>query len=231
MTREQFKFIINTKAYDEGFYELRGLKITVGKGVFVENYGMDKFLDDILFYIKEKIDLSDNLVMVDMCTGTGMLGIAMAIEAPNSTIYGVEKYEEPFSWTVKNANTFKEQMNKNNSKFIPVMCSVLDSINHLDKLHGQVDFIFASYPCIPIPDDLSQLDILPYDLTALCGGEDGLEVIKEIITASSILLKKGGILLTATPMRMFKYVEPLLDDSVWSETFESPLEFMVAIKK
>jgi release factor glutamine methyltransferase len=231
MSREQFEFIINTKAYDKGFYEFRGLQIIVGKGVFVEAYDVDKFFDNMLLSIKEKINLSESITMIDMCTGTGMLGIAMAIEVPNSVIYGVEKYEEPFSWTIKNTNKFKEQIDKSNSKFIPIMCSALDSIDYLDQLHGQVDLIFASYPCIPIPDDLSKLDILPYDLTALCGGEDGLDVIKEIIVASSILLKKDGILMTITPPTMFKHVEPLIDDSVWSEAFESPIGFMVAIKK
>jgi len=231
MPREQFEFIINTKAYNDGFYEFRGLQLSVGKGVFVEAYDVDKFFESMLLSIKEKNNQLKNFTMIDMCTGTGMLGIAMAIEVPNSIIYGVEKYEEPFSWTIKNTNKFKEQIDKSNSKFIPIMCSALDSINHLDQLHGQVDLIFASYPCIPIPDDLSKLDILPYDLTALCGGEDGLDVIKEIIAASSIFLKKDGILMTITPPTMFKYVEPLIDNSVWSEAFESPIGFMVAIKK
>jgi release factor glutamine methyltransferase len=231
MFREQFELPLNQKAYDDGFYEFRGLQIAIGEGVFAEAYGIDVFFENMLLFVKEKINPLKDLTVIDMCAGSGMLGIAMAIEFPNSVVYGVEKYDKPFFWTTKNANSFKEQINKSNSKFIPVMCSALDSIDNLKHLHGQVDFILAGYPCIPIPDDLSKVDTLPYDLTSVVGGEDGLDVIKEILTASSILLKKGGVLVTTTPVRMFKHVEPLLDDSVWSETFESPLEFMVTVKK
>ena len=231
MPREQFELPLNQKAYDDGFYEFRGLQIAIGEGVCAEAYGIDVFFENMLLFVKEKINPLEGLTVIDMCAGSGMLGIAMAIEFPNSVVYGVEKYEKPFFWTTKNADNFKEQINKSNSKFIPVMCSALDSIDNLNQLHGQVDFILAGYPCIPIPDDLSKVNTLPYDLTSVAGGEDGLDVIKEVLAASSILLKKGGVLVTTTPVRMFKHVEPLLDDSVWSETFESPLEFMVTVKK
>jgi release factor glutamine methyltransferase len=230
--REQIELPVNTKAYNDGFFEFRGLQITCGVGAFVETNDVNGFFESILSFIKEKIDLQDNLTMVDMGTGTGMLGIAMAIEVPNSVIYGVEKYEEPFFWTKKNADIFKEQINNNGSEFIPVMCSAIDSVDVLDQLHGQVDVIFASYPPVPLPTDLSKLDLtnVPYNLTAVFGGEDGLEVIKEIVTASSILLKKGGVLVATVPVQLFEQVKQLLEDSVWSEVTGSPFHVMFAVK-
>ena len=227
----EIEFPINTKAYSDGFYKFRGLQIACGDGVYVETANADLFFENMLFFIKKNNPL-ENLTMIDMGTGNGMLGIAMALEIPNSIIYGVEKYEKPFFWATKNANAFKEQIDKNNSKFITVMCSALDSINHLNQLHGQVDVVIASYPSLPFPDDLSKFDNLniPYDLTAVFCGENGLEVIKEIIAASSILLKKGGILVVSVPPKMFEQVKSLLNDSVWSKIIKSPLHIMVTVK-
>lgn len=232
MFREQIELPVNRKAYNEGIYNFRGLQIACGEGVYIDKSDINVFFEPTLLAVKEKNNQLENLTMIDMGTGTGVLGIAMAIEVSNSIIYGVEKYEKAFYWAAKNAEVFKEQINKSNSKFIPVMSSAIDSINNLNKLHGQVDVIFTNYPSMPLPEDLSKLDILnnPYELTAIFGGEDGLDAIKEIIIASSIFLKKDGILITSTPTSMLEHVKPLFDKSVWNKIIDSPSQFMVAVK-
>ncbi len=126
-----------------------------------------------------------NARVLDMCTGTGCIIIALKHERNDITAFGSDISEKAILTARKNA-----QLNECNVEF-----TVSDMFKNID---GRFDVIISNPPYIErkVIDELDAT-VKEYEpFTALCGGEDGLDYYRIIAKeAHDHLLKDGSLLL------------------------------------
>ncbi|MBO4347047.1 MAG: peptide chain release factor N(5)-glutamine methyltransferase [Lachnospiraceae bacterium] len=126
-----------------------------------------------------------NAGVLDMCTGTGCIIIALKHERNDITAFGSDISEKAILTARKNA-----QLNECNVEF-----TVSDMFRNID---GRFDVIISNPPYIErkVIDELDAT-VKEYEpFTALCGGEDGLDYYRIIAKeAHDHLLKDGSLLL------------------------------------
>ena len=124
-------------------------------------------------------------VVIDLCSGSGCIGISIALKNPNAQVYCIEKSGKALEYLVKN----KEKLSADNVKII-----------HGDISHNidveNADVIVSNPPYIKSDDIKSlQKEVLREPLIALDGGEDGLDFYRIINDKWADKLNNNGTLL------------------------------------
>ncbi len=149
----------------------------VGEGVLIPRQDTELLVETGLELIK---DFKAPRV-IDLCSGSGCIGISIACERPDAEVVALEKYDAAFSYLKKNI----EHIGTQNVKAVKA--------DVLEQPFGEYDLIVCNPPYIPNGDkgDLSA-EVLSEPHTALFGGEDGLLFYREITRLWKCALKKGG---------------------------------------
>ena len=162
----------------------RNLELAVGPGVFVprpETEQVVQFAIDALRAVP-----SEQPLAVDLGTGSGAIALAMATEVPHSRVWGVEVSPLAFVWTKQN---FRENAPDN---AIPVF---VDLAHALPSLDGTVDVVISNPPYIPLGAIPRDPEVRLFDPEiALYGGDDGLDIVRDVSRTALRLLHPGGIL-------------------------------------
>lgn len=162
----------------------RALELAVGPGVFVprpETETVAQYAIDAL-----RVVASAQPVAVDLGAGSGAIALALATEVPHAVVYGVENSPEAFVWTELN---FRESGAGNAH---PVFADLADALPELD---GSVDVVVSNPPYIPTDAIPRDPEVLLFDpQQALYGGEDGLDVVRQVSSTALRLLHRGGTL-------------------------------------
>ncbi len=162
----------------------RSMELAVGPGVFVprpETEGVAGIAIEALRAAAQPQPLA-----VDLGTGSGAIALAMATEVPHAYVYGVELSPRAFVWTKQN---FREQAPDN------ARAVFIDLADALPELDGTVSVVASNPPYIPsaaIPRD-PEVRLFDPEM-ALYGGEDGLDVVREVSRRAQRLLHDGGTL-------------------------------------
>ena len=162
----------------------RSIELAVGPGVFVprpETEGVAGIAIDAL-----RSAASPSPIAVDLGTGSGAIALAMAHEVPNATVYGVEISPLAFVWTKQNFRAIAPD------NAHPVF---IDLAVALPELDGTVAVVASNPPYIlvgAIPRD-PEVRLFDPEL-ALYGGEDGLDVVRQVSKTARRLLHDGGTL-------------------------------------
>ena len=122
--------------------------------------------------------------VLDMCTGTGCIIIALKHERNDIRAFGSDISEQAVNTAVKNA-----KLNECDVEF-----TVSDMFKNID---GRFDVIISNPPYIErkVIDELDAT-VKEYEpFTALCGGEDGLDFYRIIAKEAHDHLIKDGLLL------------------------------------
>ncbi len=167
-----------------GVAYFRSLSLFVGPGVFVprpETEQVAQYAIDALRAIPSPAPIG-----VDLGTGSGAIAFSMATEIPNSRIYAIEISPDALAWTTRN----RERTGASN-----VTLALGDLASAFPELDGTVDVVISNPPYIPndaIPRDL---EVQLHDpATALYGGPDGLDVVRQVSMTARRLLHDGGTL-------------------------------------
>jgi len=162
----------------------RNLELAVGPGVFVprpETEQVVQFAIDALRAVP-----SEQPLAVDLGTGSGAIALAMATEVPHSRVWGVEVSPLAFVWTKQN---FRENAPDN---AIPVF---VDLAHALPSLDGTVDVVISNPPYIPLGAIPRDPEVRLFDPEiALYGGDDGLDIVRDVSRTALRLLHPGGTL-------------------------------------
>ena len=162
-----------------GVAHFRNLSLEVGPGVFIPRPETESVVAIALDYL---VGLEEPKVL-DIGTGSGAIAISIATEA-QLEVEAIELSKEAAEFTQRNIAA--------NSASVNLM---IGDFRDLKLEFGSYDLVVSNPPYIPlsaIPLDPEVRDFDP-DL-ALYGGEDGLELIREIIEHSELLLRPGGML-------------------------------------
>lgn len=162
----------------------RSLELAVGPGVFVprpETEQVAQFAIDAL-----RAAASREPIGVDLGTGSGAIALALATEVPHALVYGVENSPEAFLWTRQN---FRES-GADNARAVFV-----DLASALPQLDGTVAVVISNPPYIPLGAIPRDPEVRLFDPEhALYGGEDGLDVVRQVSRTARRLLHRGGTL-------------------------------------
>lgn len=166
--------------YILGEWEFYGYRIFVGEGVLIPRQDTETVVDTIIEIAKKDSEI------IDLCSGSGCIAIALDKEIENANVYAVEKSEQAFAFLTKNIIL-------NNSKVKPISGDVLDS-RVIDDF-PEVDIIVSNPPYVTDNAMLNlQREVAFEPKMALEGGEDGLYFYREMTSLWKNKVKKGGYL-------------------------------------
>ena len=153
--------------YILGKWDFYGREFAVGEGVLIPRPETEMLVDFALEYLRGR----NNPTVIDLCAGSGCVGLTVAAEIPDSEVYLVEKYDEAFEYLKRN----KELLGVNNA--VLIKADVLDSGLALPR----ADMILSNPPYIRSGEIPSlQAEVLREPVTALDAGEDGLVFYRAI---------------------------------------------------
>ena len=128
----------------------------------------------------------DEPVILDLCAGSGCIGVAVLKEIPQAQVDFAE-IETAHHPTIKK-NIIKNNLDESHTRIF--------GGDLFENVTEQYDFILANPPYLnPILIKRVQESVLEYEPEeALFGGQDGLELINKIIAKTPQYLKEGGVL-------------------------------------
>ncbi|MFA7266403.1 MAG: peptide chain release factor N(5)-glutamine methyltransferase [Candidatus Nanopelagicales bacterium] len=176
----------------------RHLVLQVGPGVFIPRPETETLVDLALVELAAlgARDASSPLVVVDLCTGSAAIPLAIATELTHVRATGVELSAEAFEWATRNVGAHSSELTAARSSLTLINGDAREAAALLHDLAGAVDLLTCNPPYIPaeaIPRDPEVRDFDP--AIALYGGPDGLDVVRDVVEQAVTLLRPGGLLL------------------------------------
>ncbi|MEV0264585.1 peptide chain release factor N(5)-glutamine methyltransferase [Streptomyces sp. NPDC050617] len=159
----------------------RYLELQVGPGVFVPRPETESVVGWAIDAVRA-MDVVEPLI-VDLCTGSGAIALALAQEVPRSRVHAVELDEAALTWARKNVEGSRVVLHHGNA------------LTALPELDGQVDLLVSNPPYIPLTEwEYVAPEARDHDPElALFSGEDGLDTIRGIERTAHRLLRPGGV--------------------------------------
>jgi release factor glutamine methyltransferase len=159
----------------------RYLELHVGPGVFVPRPETESVAGWAIDAVRA-MDVAEPLI-VDLCTGSGAIALALAQEVPRSRVHAVELDEAAYGWAAKNVEGSRVTLHHG------------DALTALPELDGQVDLVISNPPYIPLTEwEYVAPEARDHDPElALFSGEDGLSTIRGLERAAHRLLRPGGL--------------------------------------
>ncbi|MFF4287022.1 peptide chain release factor N(5)-glutamine methyltransferase [Streptomyces sp. NPDC001633] len=159
----------------------RYLELSVGPGVFVPRPETESVVGWAIDAVRA-MDVVEPLI-VDLCTGSGAIALALAQEVPRSRVHAVELSEEALAYARKNVEGSRVVLHHG------------DALTALLELDGQVDLVVSNPPYIPLTEwEYVAPEARDHDPElALFSGQDGLDTIRGIERTAHRLLRPGGV--------------------------------------
>ena len=184
--------------YILGEWDFYGLKLKVGDGVLIPRPDTEIAVDTALQLIKE----IKNPRVLDLCAGSGAIGIAVAAGRGDSKVFLLEKYEAAANYLRKNI----ELNGAANAEYISG--DVLTG----DYSENKFDLIISNPPYIKSGEMRTLQPEVKYEpASALDGGSDGLDFYKAIIENYKQSLNRGGSMCFEVGINQAESVKELLE--------------------
>ena len=168
----------------------RTLTLSVGPGVFVPRPETEQLAGMAIDALRSLAESSPTAV--DLGTGSGAIALAMATEVPHAHIYAVEKSPEALPWTSKNFSA----LGGANAHLVPGDLAGDELLATYPELEGNVAVVVSNPPYIPVDAIPRDPEVRLFDPSlALYGGEDGLDVVREVSRVGLILGRPGAQLM------------------------------------
>jgi release factor glutamine methyltransferase len=166
----------------------RQLELSVGPGVFVPRFETELVAGLAITYLSSHRPGGGGSgfapVVVDLCTGSGAIALAIKDEVPAAEVHGVELSDLAHAWAIRNRDDLG----------LDVDIRLGDATQAFPDLEAGVDVVVSNPPYIPVgavPNDPEVRDHDPE--VALYGGSpDGLQIPLEVAARAAVLLREGG---------------------------------------
>ena len=167
----------------------RSLVLTAMPGVFIVRPETEVLAGLAIDEARSVVGSRGEARVVDLCTGSGAIALAVATEAARTEVWAVEKEPDPFALACHNRDRIGAR---------GVHLERGDATNPatLHFLNGLVDVVVTNPPYVPADEMPTQPEASADPHSALYGGsEDGLDIPARIIRRALTLLRPGGLLL------------------------------------
>lgn len=166
-----------------GAAPFRRLTLAVGPGVFVPRPETEVVAG---LAIAAALAVGPTPRVVDLCTGSGAIALAVKHEVPGAEVFAVEVSDLAHGWAVANRDSLG----------LDVDIRLGDATEAFSDLEGTVDVVVSNPPYIPlgaVPLDPEVRDHDP-DVALYGLSEDGLAVPLAVAGRAADLLRPGGVL-------------------------------------
>lgn len=183
-------------AYIFGEWEFFGLSMYVTPPLLTPRPETEHLVECALDFLSGQPSLC---VAVDVCCGTGCVGVAIARNAPRHRLYAVDLRRDAVETARRNA--------ARHGVFLPVVCGDLAS-----SFGPSLDMIVANPPYVSEDEwgELSPVITRHEDPGALLAGKDGLDCIRRLVPDAARCLRPGGMLAMEIGDTQFAAVAKLL---------------------
>ena len=172
-------------AYIIGEWEFYGLTLDVSPEVLIPRMDTEVLAEQAILAARS---VEENCRVLDLCTGSGCVGLAVAANVPQCRVVLADLSEPALKICKQNV-----RRNELNAR---VTCLSVNAMEPPASSLWDFDVIACNPPYIPTGDiaglDGSVRDYEPH--MALDGGEDGLAFYRRITETAHNFLKKGGLL-------------------------------------
>ena len=169
-------------AYLIGEWEFYGLPLDISRDVLIPRPDTEVLVEQAVAYC----DILPECRILDLCAGSGCIGLAMASRLPRSRVVLGEYSDAALKICRQNI-----RRNSLSGRVVPMQ---VDARNMPERALGEFDCIVSNPPYIPRADiaglDVSVKDYEPH--LALDGGEDGLDFYRAISEKWKEVLRPGG---------------------------------------
>ena len=154
------------------------LTLSVGPGVFIPRPETEAMLE---WAVAQALPAKP--VVVDVCTGSGALALALARHWPGARVIGLDDSDAALDYARRNAAGTTVEF---------VRADVTHS-GVLTELEGHVDLVVSNPPYVPDGAELEP-EVVDHDPPhAVFGGPDGMAVIPAVARLAGRLLRPGGL--------------------------------------
>jgi release factor glutamine methyltransferase len=199
-----------------GVAPFRHLELAVGPGVFVPRPETEEVaqvaIDEAAKVVGERGGAG--AVVVDLCTGSGAIALAVATEVPGARVHAVELDKDAHAWAARNVDALSAVAAGPDLAAAPtptapdqapadlqeaperiVRLVKGDARTALYGIDGTADVVVSNPPYVPSDAVPVDPEVAEHDpAVALYGlGPDGLEVPRGITDAAARLLRPGGL--------------------------------------
>lgn len=186
--------------YIFGEWDFYGCTFKVGPGVLVPRADTETLVEKAVKFLDGK----KNAKVLDLCSGSGCVGIAVAKQIPDADVVLLEKYGEAMGYLEKNITLNKAEN----------VTAVKGDIFDGDCNDGEYDIIVSNPPYIPADEmDTVSPETRFEPENALFGGEDGMMFYRAITANYKMSLKKGGMLAFEVGMGERDSVEKIMSEN------------------
>ena len=198
--------------YIEGKWGFLDFEVQVGEGVLIPRQDSEAICLKAIDLLKGQAAPA----VLDLCAGSGCLGLAVKSRCPAARVTAVEKSAEALPWLQKNA-----------AEALPGFDAAHPALNvqqgdvfqwNKGQAEGQFDLILANPPYLTAEEMRTLQPEVEFEpAMALDGGEDGLDFYRYIAKAYRPLTKPGGWLVMEFGWQQWEPVKALLETAGWQD--------------
>jgi release factor glutamine methyltransferase len=190
---ERIEQLLRRRAAREPLQHLTGvacfryLELAVGPGVFVPRPETEVVAGWVVDTARAVAGEGRMPRVVDLCTGSGAIALAVAAEVPEALVHAVELDESALAWARRNVAS--------GAVGDRVDLRFGDMAGAFTDLDGRVDVVVSNPPYIPMAAyDSVEPEVRDHDpALSLWSGEDGLDAVRVVATTAARLLRPGGV--------------------------------------
>ena len=195
-------------AYIVGEWEFYGLPLDISSDVLIPRADTEVLAERAIQRTKES---GEGARVLDLCAGSGCVGLAVAANAPECRVVLAELSEGALR--VCKQNVRRNELNAR------VTCLSVNALEAPSSALWDFDAIVCNPPYIP-SGDIPSLDISVRDyepVMALDGGADGLDYYHVIASKWKSALRLGGTLIFEVGLGQAGAVEDILDKNGYED--------------
>jgi release factor glutamine methyltransferase len=178
-----------------GWASFCGLRVLVSPGVFVPRRRTELLAEEAVARTRP------GSVVVDLCCGTGAVGLVVATHVPRTQVHAADVDPAAVADARRNLEPLGGQAHRGD------LLAALPA-----SVHGQVDVLAVNAPYVPT----EAVALMPPEarehepLVALDGGTDGLEVHRRVAAEGPAWLSPAGVVLVETSVAQAEGTAALL---------------------
>jgi len=172
-------------AYIVGEWEFYGVPLDISTDVLVPRSDTEVLAERAILHAKQA---GEGARVLDLCAGSGCIGLAVAVHAPQCRVVLADLSEGALRLCKQNV--------RRNGLNARIACVYADALQNPDRALWDFDVIACNPPYIPTADiDTLDTSVRNYEpRMALDGGEDGLDFFRAVAGKWRSALRLGGVL-------------------------------------
>ena len=198
-------------AYICGTIDFAGVRVRVLPPLLIPRPETEQMVQEVIEDLKNRGVKPQRIL--DICTGTGCIGVALAKAFPEARVLGTDIS----AIALKTARRSAEDNQLTNIEFI--------KHNFLNGISERYDLLISNPPYIPLGD---RVDAYLEDPLALFSGEDGLDAMRQIATRLFEVLNPSGLAVFEIYPGNARPVVDLLSDAAQKSEFQG---YDISIRK